>query len=61
MGQLGVADATRQKPCLCQVRAIARVIWIPTGGLDAKGQAQFKCRICGATEWKQGSQPLQEA
>ena len=61
MGQQGVADETRQKPCLCQVRAIARVIWIPTGGLDAKGQAQFKCRICGATEWKQRSQPLQEA
>jgi hypothetical protein len=48
----GVPDATRQKPCLCQVRPLARMVWIPTGGLNARGQSQFKCRICGATEWR---------
>jgi hypothetical protein len=52
MGQQGVPDATRQKPCLCQVRAVARVMFIPTGGVNAKGQSQFKCRVCGATEWR---------
>jgi hypothetical protein len=47
MGQQGIPDATRQKPCPCQVRAVARVTLIPTGGVNAQVQRQFKCRICG--------------
>jgi len=52
MAHQGVPDATRQKPCLCQVRALARLTLRPTGGVNAQGQSQFKCRICGATEWR---------
>lgn len=52
MEKQGVPDATRQKPCLCQVRALAPAVWKLTGGVNAKGQSQYKCRICGSTEWR---------
>ena len=40
------------KPCICRVFPSARWLWRPTGALNARRQAQFKCRLCGATTWK---------
>ena len=47
-----VPDVARTKPCLCQVRPLSGLIWLPTGAVNERGEAQFKCRVCGATEWR---------
>jgi hypothetical protein len=46
------AEATKQKPCLCQVRPLAGVVFKATGKTNAQGQSEYICRICGRTEWR---------
>jgi hypothetical protein len=40
------------KPCLCKLIKRSGVIWVPTGKKNASSQAEFRCRICGATAWR---------
>jgi hypothetical protein len=46
------SHSTQQKPCLCQIKPLRGVLYAATGKTNAQGQAEFKCRICGATEWR---------
>ncbi len=40
------------KPCICRVIPSAHWLWRPTGALNARRQAELKCRLCGATTWR---------
>ena len=52
MGEKRGREATNQKPCLCQVRPLRRAVMTRAGNVNAQGQREFKCRLCGATEWR---------
>jgi hypothetical protein len=49
---MGEGPERKDKPCLCKLIKRSGVIWVPTGGKDASGRAEFRCRICGATSWR---------
>jgi hypothetical protein len=40
------------KPCLCSVIKRSSLIWKATGEKNAHGQAEYQCKICGATAWR---------
>ena len=42
-----------QKPCLCRVFSRSRLIWKSTGRQTGQGDAEFQCKLCGATSWRQ--------
>ena len=42
------------KPCLCRIFPNAQWLWRPTHRVNAQRQAEFKCRLCGVTTYRQG-------
>ncbi len=44
--------ATKQKACLCQIKPLRGALYAATGKVNPQGQSEFKCRICGVTEWR---------
>ena len=40
------------KPCVCNVIKRSGLIWKATGQKNADGQAEYQCKICGATAWR---------
>jgi len=38
------------KPCICHIKKSGWP-WKATGAVNAEKQAEYKCRICGATHW----------
>jgi hypothetical protein len=44
--------ATGQKPCLCQIKPLRGPLYKATGKVNAQGQKEFQCRLCGTTEWR---------
>jgi hypothetical protein len=40
------------KPCVCNVIKRSGLIWKATGQKNAEGQAEYQCKICGATAWR---------
>src|ERR1700687_4876635 len=43
--------ATHKKACLCAIKPLRGPLYAATGKTNAQGHSEFKCRLCGATEW----------
>ena len=41
------------KPCVCKVIKKSGLVWKATGRTNVGGQAEYQCKICGATVWRQ--------
>ena len=50
---MGGVQAEVTKPCICQL-GVHFGLYRPTGNVNAQGLREFKCRLCGRTEWRQG-------
>ncbi len=44
--------AAQKKACLCAIKPLRGPLYAATGKTSAQGQSEFKCRLCGATEWR---------
>jgi len=42
----------KTKWCVCHVATRTSLIWKATGQKNAEGQAEYQCKICGATAWR---------
>jgi hypothetical protein len=42
---------TKAKPCVCNIVKRSGLVWKATGQRNA-GQAEYQCKICGATAWR---------
>ena len=44
--------APHKKACLCAIKPLRGPLYAATGKTNAQGQSEFKCRLCGASEWR---------
>lgn len=57
MSRKPASQSAKHKPCICRMFPTAEWLWRPTGVVNADRQAEFKCRLCGATSWKHSEAP----
>lgn len=48
-GSIGADKVT--KPCVCQL-GVHVGLYKATGKIDDRGWREFRCRLCGRTEWR---------
>jgi hypothetical protein len=50
--QQTVQDQKGNKPCVCNIGPLKKMVRKATGNQTEAGQVEYRCPMCGATEWR---------